>query len=103
MFKIDLDDEVIDAVATKIADRAYEKLMERIEAHQKWPPLLSRKDLMEFLGIRANKASELLNRPDFPVIRDFGHPKVPTHLLLKWIDEHTQWIQENSEYDRWAI
>ena len=56
-----------------------------------WPPLLSRKQLMEFLGVKANKASELLNRADCPVIREFGHPRVPTHLLMKWIDEHTEW------------
>lgn len=98
MFKLDLDDEVIDAVAIKIADRAYEKLTKRLDAHEQWPPLLSRKDLMAFLGIKENKASELLNRSDFPVIRDFGHPKVPTHLLMKWIDDHTNWMEDNAPF-----
>gem|GEM_PF-742865 len=103
MFKLEFDDEVIDAVASKIADRAYQKLTERLDAREQWPPLLNRKGLMAFLGIKENKASELLNRPDFPVIRDFGHPKVPTHLLMKWIDDHTQWIADNTNFDRWAM
>nr|WP_244864927.1 DNA-binding protein [Xylanibacillus composti] len=80
-----------------MADRAFEKFRDKIES-SKWPPVLSRTKLMEFLGIKETKASELMNRADFPVIREFGHPKVPTHLLLKWIDSHTDWVEENSTY-----
>ena len=52
------------------------------------PPLLSSVQLMEVLGIGRTKASELMNREGFPVIRDFGHPKVPTDLLFEWIRQN---------------
>lgn len=96
MIKVDLDDDFINAIATQIANQAYEKLKSKLD--NKWPPVLSRSQLMDFLGIKETKASELLNRQDFPVIREFGHPRVPTHLLLKWIDDHTEWVRDNSKF-----
>nr|WP_236338540.1 DNA-binding protein [Paenibacillus plantiphilus] len=60
------------------------------------PPLLTRTQLMELLEIGSTKTSELLGRNDFPVCREFGNPRVPTHLLMKWIDEHTEWINNNA-------
>lgn len=97
MLKVDLDEAFISAIADRIAEQAYERLAEKFE-QSKWPPLLSRSQMMDFLGIKDTKASELLNRQDFPVIREFGHPKVPTHLLFQWIDAHTEWVRENSEF-----
>ncbi|WP_223264039.1 hypothetical protein [Paenibacillus sp. IHB B 3084] len=51
---------------------------------------------MELLDIGATKATELLNRDDFPVIREFGHPRVPTRLFMEWVESHTDWINENA-------
>lgn len=62
-----------------------------------FPPLLDKTLLMKFLSIGPTKASELLNRDDFPVIREFGHPRVPLHSLLTWIDDHTEWIRDNAK------
>jgi hypothetical protein len=104
LIKLDFDEEAVESVANKIAEMAFQKLKVMIDSNSKWPPLLSKSDLMEFAGIKAGKASELLNRPDFPVIRDFGHPRVPLHLLMKWIEEHTDWMEENApNYDSWAM
>ena len=96
---IDFDNEQF----RKVLQEELEKWESKKQNHTKWPPLLSRNQLMEFLGIKANKASELLNRQDFPVTREFGHPKVPTHLLMKWIEEHTQWVEKNTSYFDKAI
>lgn len=95
MLKVDLDETFIDAIATQIANKAFDKFKDKLQS-SKWPPVLNRSQLMEFLGIKETKASELLNRQDFPVIREFGHPKVPTHMLVIWIEEHTEWVRENS-------
>jgi predicted XRE-type DNA-binding protein len=61
------------------------------------PPMLTRKQMMEVLHISQTKASELLNRPDFPVFREAG-VLIPTHLLFKWIEKNTRWIAENTNY-----
>lgn len=62
-----------------------------------FPPMLDKNHLMKFLGIRPTKAAELLNREDFPVIREFGRPRVPLHSLITWIDEHTEWVRDNAK------
>lgn len=93
MLKLEIDEDSMDLIAEKIAGLAFEKLKEKFQNQDKWPPLLSKSDLEKFLGIKNNKASELLNREDFPVTREFGRPKVPTHLLISWIDTHTDWVE----------
>nr|WP_318842587.1 DNA-binding protein [Paenibacillus massiliensis] len=60
------------------------------------PPLMTKTQLMELLDIGTTKAAELLNREDFPVIREFGHPRVPTRLFLEWVESHTEWISANA-------
>ncbi|MNP83916.1 hypothetical protein D3C76_1830020 [compost metagenome] len=40
-----------------------------------------------------------MRRPDFPVNREFGNPRIPTAMLLRWIDEHTEWIDNNAGED----
>ncbi|WP_026678182.1 hypothetical protein [Fictibacillus gelatini] len=103
MLKLDFDDAAMDIIAAKIAEKAFEKLKEKMDTANQWPPLLTRDQLKDFLGIKDTKASELLNRADFPVIREFGRPKVPTHMLMKWIEEHTEWMDCNSNFFDRAI
>ena len=63
------------------------------ELHRKeLPPLLDRKQFMELVGIGDSKCAELFNRQDFPVNREFGHPRVPTQLLFEWIHNNTDWV-----------
>lgn len=61
------------------------------------PTILTRSEAMEVLRCGATTMSELMRRPDFPVIREFG-VRIPTHLLMKWIEENTQWIAQNTKY-----
>ncbi|KOP68935.1 hypothetical protein AMS62_03350 [Bacillus sp. FJAT-18019] len=77
-------------------NNAVDQAIERHGLKSTLPPILTKQELMDLLDIKATKASELLNREDFPVIREFGHPRVPTHSLMIWIDEHTDWIRDNS-------
>lgn len=63
---------------------------------QELPALLTRDGLKEFLHIGDTKAAELLSRADFPVLREAG-VLIPTHLLMRWIEDNTQWIQKNAK------
>ncbi|MDO6849220.1 helix-turn-helix domain-containing protein [Priestia megaterium] len=79
------------------------KLEERIiQSSQKswldeYPNMLTISDLMEILGIKRTKASELLNREDFPVFRLAG-TKIPKHLFVRWIESHTEWLEKNTNF-----
>lgn len=64
---------------------------------QELPPLLTRKEMMELLHISHSKAAELLARADFPVMREAGL-LIPTDKLFQWIDRHTRWVEENTNY-----
>lgn len=57
------------------------------------PAMLTREELKKLLCIGDTKASELLSRPDFPVFREAG-VLIPTHLLIKWIEDNTQCISK---------
>lgn len=92
LFKIDLDLSQLQAAINDAVDKA----IERHSFQSQLKPLLTKNDLMDLLEIGATKASELLNREDFPVTREFGHPRVPSHLLLIWIEEHTDWVRDNA-------
>jgi Helix-turn-helix domain len=78
------------------------KLEERIiQSSQKswldeYPNMLTVSDMMEILDIKRTKASELLNREDFPVFRLAG-TKIPKHLFIQWIESHTEWINQNTK------
>ncbi|MCM3168995.1 MULTISPECIES: DNA-binding protein [Peribacillus] len=61
------------------------------------PPMLTRKQLMQLFNIGETKTSELLSRPDFPVFREAG-VLIPTHLLFKWIELNTRFVDENTSY-----
>lgn len=79
-----------------------EKAMADVIRKSQLPPMLTRTEFMKLLRISNTKASELLNRPDFPVFREAG-VLVPTHLLFKWIEKNTRWLEENSNYFNQAI
>lgn len=96
LIKIDLNLNQLEAVI----NRAVDKAIERHALQAQFKPLLTKTDLMELLDIGATKASELLNREDFPVTREFGHPRVLTHLLMIWIEEHTEWVRDNAGDNR---
>jgi DNA-binding MurR/RpiR family transcriptional regulator len=57
--------------------------------------MLSRQDLANIFDVSQTTITNLLNRDDFPVFREAG-VRIPKHLLKKWIEDHTEWIDENA-------
>jgi len=82
----------------QVINQAIDQAFERHAVKQELPPVLTKKQLMELLNISAPKASELINRKDFPVFRGAGHPRIPTKHLFEWIDQNTEWVQKHSTY-----
>jgi hypothetical protein len=92
-----LDEQFIELVANKIAERAFDKLSERFSHINGLPLILTRDEAKDLLKCGNTKMSELMARSDFPVNRDIG-VKIPTHMLIKWIEQNTRWIDENTDY-----
>ncbi|CAH1205820.1 hypothetical protein PAECIP111893_02429 [Paenibacillus plantiphilus] len=92
MLKVEIDYDQI----AHLINAAVDSALERHSMANNLPPILSKTQFMDLLDIGPTKAGELLNREDFPVIRELGHPKVLTHLFLQWCEEHTDWISKNS-------
>ena len=97
MFTMQYDEQFIDQIAAKIADRATEMLVERLGSLNELPHVLTREEAMKVLRCGQTKMSDLMARPDFPVNDEFGK-KIPTQLLFKWIERNTRWIEENTKY-----
>ncbi|MEC1428822.1 DNA-binding protein [Bacillus sonorensis] len=93
---IQIDQEAFKAMFREIIAEEVAKAMQDFRTTQ-LPPMLNKKDIMKLFGIQVTKASQLLNREDFPVFREAG-VLVPTHLLFKWIERNTQWVEENTNY-----
>lgn len=79
---------------------------EKVLAKQQQDPLnhlpiaLSKERLCEELDISASTAVTLFRREGFPVVRNLGGPKVPTHLLLKWLEKEANWVQQHAGPNR---
>lgn len=84
------------ALAKELAAELVPVLIEELRLITQLPPVLSRKEFMDFVGVSETKCAELFKRKDFPVNREFGHPKVPTQLLMEWIHANTDWVRENA-------
>jgi hypothetical protein len=97
LFTMQYDEGFIEKIASKIADRAAEILVERISSINDLPLILTREEAMNVLRCGPTKMAELMNRPDFPVTREVG-VKIPTHMLMKWIERNTRWVEENTNY-----
>jgi|SRR5699024_9745149 len=95
MFQFQIDESTVNQIAEHIANQAFEKFSKKIDNQMNLPTVLNRERLKEVLDIKDNKVSELLARADFPVLRETGRPKVPAKQLLVWIDQHTEWMDEN--------
>lgn len=97
--QVTLDEFLAKHVEKKMEDmiqRAYKKGVDDARMKYELPPLMTRRQFMEFANISEAKCAQLFNRQDFPVNRDFGHPRVPTHLLFEWINGNTEWIAEHA-------
>lgn len=87
MATITFSDEFKKELAKEIKNQLVPVLLQELKQNQ-LPPLLSRKEFMELVGIGETKCNELFHRQDFyPVTREFGHPKVVTDLFFEWLYE----------------
>ncbi|EMI15207.1 DNA-binding protein [Bacillus altitudinis] len=93
---LNIDHEAFKEMFREIIAEEVAKAMQDFRTTQ-LPPMLTKKQLMELFNIKDTKASQLLNREDFPVFREAGL-LIPTHLLFKWIENNTRWINENTDY-----
>ncbi|MDH6427222.1 DNA-binding protein [Paenibacillus sp. FSL H7-0716] len=82
----------------QLIDKAVSRAIETyaVQVPTSLPPALSIVQFMELLDISRPTATSVMKRPDFPVNREFGNPRIPTGLLLQWIDKHTEWIDQNA-------
>ena len=74
----------------------FQEMFKEFTKLQELPLLLTRRQFMEFANISEAKCAQLFNRQDFPINREFGHPRVPTKLLFDWIYMNTDWIGANA-------
>ncbi|MDY7223987.1 DNA-binding protein [Halalkalibacterium halodurans] len=82
-------EDELKVLAMELKEIVVPAIIEELKFHQDLPPLLTRKQFMELTGIKDTKCAELFNRADFPVIRELGHPRVPTKLFLEWVYANT--------------
>ncbi|GGF83045.1 hypothetical protein GCM10010912_30210 [Paenibacillus albidus] len=89
-----MDSDDLEHLLDKVVSRAIEAYA--VQVPISLPLVLNRAQFMELLDISPPKFTELMKRPDFPVNREFGNPRIPTGLLLRWIEKHTDWVEENT-------
>lgn len=89
-----MDSDDLERLLDKVVSRAIEAYAVQVPASL--PPVLSIMQFMDLLKISRPTATEVMKRPDFPVNREFGNPRIPTAMLLRWIDEHTDWVDKNA-------
>lgn len=89
-----MEEADLERLLDKVVSRAIEAYS--VQVPVSLPPVLTRLQFMELLDISAPKATEVMRRPDFPVNREFGNPRIPTGLLLQWIDKHTECFDKNA-------
>ncbi|MFD1066647.1 hypothetical protein [Oceanobacillus locisalsi] len=82
-------DEEIQAIAKEVTKQLLPILTEHFNKDS-LPPLMTRKQFMEFLNIGGTKCNELFNQDGFPVTRELGHPRVITEKFFEWINESAE-------------
>lgn len=92
MLQVTIDTEQLQELINDAVDQA----IKRHDVQNTLPPLLTRREFMELMQIGESKCAELFHRQDFPVNREFGHPRVDTALLIDWIHRHSNWVEENA-------
>lgn len=89
-----MDSDDLERLLEKVVSKAIEAYS--VQVPTSLPPVLSIKQFMKLLDISRPTATEVMRRPGFPVNREFGNPRIPTGLLLQWIDDNTEWIDDNA-------
>lgn len=92
----ELKEKLIEEELKAMFRQAYEQGIQDARSMHEIPHMMTRKQFMEFANIGESKCAELFNRHDFPVNREFGHPRVPKRLLFKWIESNTDWVEAHA-------
>jgi len=95
MFSEEFKAQIMQEFRTMIREEMAAILLDSNMQIQQLPPLLTKAELKKLLRIGDTKASELLGRSDFPVLREAG-VLIPTHLFFQWVEANTQWIDVNT-------
>ena len=90
MITLNFEENFVEEITDIIAEKVTEKVLKNINTANHLPILLTRQEAMEILQCGPSKMSELLRRPDFPVFRECG-VRIPSHLLMEWIDKNTDY------------
>lgn len=96
--QVTLDEFIAQHLESKLDamfQRAYDQGVADARKKYEVKPLMTRRQFMEFANISEAKCAQLFNRQDFPVNREFGHPRVPRELLFEWIERNTDWVEAN--------
>ncbi|MEK4025834.1 DNA-binding protein [Sporosarcina sp. FSL W7-1283] len=97
MLTMEIDyEKLADALAPKLLG-GLQEIVDRQLENQEIPYMLTIDQLMKFLHIKRWKASELLGRSDFPVLREAG-VLIPRDKLFEWIDRNLDWVEDNTGY-----
>ena len=94
MPQFSLSKEELSQIADELREELVPLIIDELKAERSLPPLLTRKQFMELVDIKDTKCAELFNRPDFPVNRELGNPRVPTQLFLEWVNRNSQNAQD---------
>lgn len=87
MLNVEFSDEFKQSIAKEVVQQLVPILLRELKQNE-LPHLLSRKQFMELVDIGVSKCNELFHRDDFyPLTREFGNPKVVTHLFFEWLNE----------------
>ncbi|WP_342505905.1 DNA-binding protein [Sporosarcina sp. FSL K6-2383] len=97
MLTVEFDYEKLAEAMRPVVREEIQEMMKSKSESQEWPPLLTVTQLKELFHIKSWKASELMGRPDFPVIREAG-VLIHRDKLFEWIDRHTKWVDDNTSY-----
>jgi len=84
MAQLTISQEEIQDLVTEMKNQLIPVLIQELRQKQ-LPPLLTRKEFMELVGIGESKCAELFHREDFPVNRELGHPRVVTKDFFDWM------------------
>ena len=93
----EIEEQIFNLHLQAMIQKAYEQGIEDGRTKFALPKILTRAEAMELLKCGPTKMSELMAREDFPVNREIG-VKIPTHMLLNWIEKNTRWVEENTNY-----
>jgi len=84
MAQLSFSQEEIQSLVTEMKNQLIPVLIQELRQKQ-LPPLLTRKEFMDLVGIGESKCAELFHRSDFPVNRELGHPRVVTKDFFDWL------------------